>query len=131
MKGILRTLEAVIGATILGFVLVFYFGTPIEPVEVPPANYKLYAYSGLEILEEVGKLREYALDGNTAGIESHLNSYIPYFLDFNVTIYNETSNITVVPSIDSENVLTVSYLLAGEAGNYSALEVRVFIWGYD
>ncbi|MEM7821579.1 MAG: hypothetical protein QXX38_02070 [Candidatus Aenigmatarchaeota archaeon] len=126
----LKSLESMIASTILAMVLFLIFTHPIKIPGMHEANYRLYVISALKNLTE-GKLREYCLNKNVDKIENSLSPYIPPFLNFKVAIYNKTSNITQMPSINSENIITVSYLIAGDIGNYSALEIRTFIWGYD
>jgi len=127
-KGISHTLEAIIAAVILMLSLVFYF-RPLTFPETSEANYKLDAYNGLKVMEETGKLREYALDKNATAIKTDLSPYI--YLNYEVTIYNKTSNLTAIPSITANDIISISYFLAGDVGNYSAKEVRVLIWGFD
>ena len=133
-KGTFYTLEAAIAVAVIVVTLVFFFQEPIESLELSKANYKLRIYDALKISDDVGNLRKNALDNNATGIESELNSYSSYlsgYLDYNVTIYNKTSNLTAVPSISSENIITVGYFLSGKVGNYTPKEIRVFVWGFD
>jgi len=131
MKGSFYTIEAAIAAVMMIVTLVFFFQKPPETLELSRANYKLKIYDALELSEGVGDLRKNALDNNASAIESELGSYLPVYLDYNVTIYNKTTNLTGVPVISSENIITVSYFLVGKVGNYTAREVRVFAWGFD
>jgi hypothetical protein len=47
-------------------------------------------------------------------------------------LYNETTNITSISSqIENQrDVVSVSYLLAGDFDNYGLRDVRVFMWGF-
>jgi len=129
MKGISYTLEAVIAVSFLLLALVFFF-KPYTVQDSSQYNYKKITYESLKALSEGGKLREYTLDNDATSIKNDLTTYIS-FLDYDVVIYNKTSNLTAIPTISSSDVISVSYFLAGEAGNYSAKEVRVFVWGFD
>jgi len=131
MKGTFYTLEAAIAAAMMIVTLIFFLQKPPETLELSKANYKLKIYDALELSEDVGDLRKNTLDNNATAIESELSSYLPVYLDYNVTIYNKTTNLTAVPDISAENIITVSYFLAGKVGNYTAKEVRVFSWGFD
>ena len=129
MKGITYTLEAVIAAIFLMLSLVFFF----KPMDIPDTSefsYKKMAYDSLKVLNEGGRLREYTLDNDATSIKNDLATYISY-LDYDVVIYNKTLNLTAIPSITADDVITVSYFLAGDVGNYSAKEVRLFVWGFD
>lgn len=70
------------------------------------------------------------MDNDATSIKNDLAAYVSN-LDYDVVIYNRTSNLTAVPTITSNDVISVSYFLAGDAGNYSAKEIRVFVWGFD
>jgi len=129
VKGISLTLEAVIAAILLFTALIFFF-KPLPTPEASEVGHKTAAYYGLKVLDELGKLRKNALDNNVTAIKNDLAPYISY-LDYDVVIYNRTSNLTVVPSITAKDVISVSYFLAGDVGNYSAKEVRVLVWGFD
>lgn len=127
-KGISHILEAIIAVTILMLALVFYF-RPLNFSQTYEINYKIDAYNGLKIMEETGKLREYALADNATAIKNDLLPYI--YLDYEVVIYNKTSNLTTIPSITADDIISVSYFLAGDIANYSAKEVKVLLWGFD
>ena len=131
MKGSFYTIEAAIAAVMMIVTLAFFFQKPPETLELSKANYKLKIYDALKLSEGVGDLRKNALDNNATAIESELGSYIPVYLDYSVAIYNKTTNLTAVPDISAENIITVSYFLAGKVGNYTPKEVRVFAWGFD
>lgn len=126
----LRTLEALICLGILSTFLVLFFSSPLKIPELEKANYKLFVFSALEVLDKIGVLRKYALDKNVSAIESELAKHLPYLYDYRVVIYNQTTNMTEVPDILAEEVVVVGYLLAGDIGNYSALEVKVLVWGF-
>jgi hypothetical protein len=129
MKGISYTFEAVIAATFLLLALVFFF-RPMPTTDPSLANYKKMAYDGLKVLSDEGKLRQYVLDNDVDTIESRLSTYVSN-LNYDVVIYNRTSNLTVIPTITDNDVISVSYFFAGDVGNYSAREVRIFVWGFD
>ena len=129
MKGISYTLEAVIAVSFLLLSLVFFF-KPFNVQDSSEYNYKKITYDSLKALSEGGKLRQYTLNNDATSIKNDLTTYIS-FLDYDVVIYNKTSNLTAIPTISDDYVISVSYFLAGEAGNYSAKEVRVFVWGFD
>ena len=131
MKGSFYTLEAAIAAIMMTMTLVFVFQRSPDILELSKANYKVKIYDALKISDDTGDLRKNAMDNDASSIESELNSYIPIYLDYNVTIYNKTSNLTDVHIKSSENVITVSYFLAGGVGNYTPKEIRVFLWGFE
>jgi hypothetical protein len=129
MKGVSFILEAVIACIVLFTAIIFFF-KPIQTSESPEYGYKTLAYNSLKNLDETQKLRENVLDNNATKIKSDLAPYISY-LSYDVVIYNGVSNVTAIPTITANDVISVSYFLAGDVGNYSAREVRVFVWGFD
>ncbi|MDI6825717.1 MAG: hypothetical protein QMD36_00785 [Candidatus Aenigmarchaeota archaeon] len=138
MKGQLFTLESLISILMLLFIVVYLFQNPPTSPEFRRINYKLKAYNGLKILEETGELRKDAVDDNSTraceSIKTKLDPFIPDFLNetYRVVLFDETGNITEIPSLASENnMLSVSYLLVGDIGDYKPREVRVYIWGFE
>lgn len=132
-KGSLYTLEAAIAIVMMVTALAFFLQSPPEPQDLSRINYKLDVYNALEISEEAGDLRKNVLDNDASSIRTEINTYLSSSLNFNVTIYDANSNLTYVPDLgdDVQNIVTVSYFLAGWVGNYDPKEVRVFIWGFD
>lgn len=132
MKGQLFTLESFISILMLFFIVVYLFQNPPTSPEFKTINYKLEAYNGLKILEKTGELRKDVVDNNVTSIENKLNPFLPNFLYYNVTIFNETTNITQIPSLVNEkNTLAISYLLAGDIDYYKPREVIVYVWGFE
>lgn len=132
-KGSLYTLEAAIAVVMMVTALAFFLQSPPESQDLSIINHKLDVYNALEISEEAGDLRKNALTNDANSIRTELSTYLPSSLNFNVTIYDENSNLTSVPDLGDnvENVVTVSYFLSGWAGTYDPKEVRIFIWGLD
>ena len=129
MKGQLYTLESAIAVLILLSFLIFFYKAPSLP-EFKTINYKLKAYNALSTLDESGELRKNVMEKNVSSIEEKLSPYIS--INYTVVIFNETSNITVKPSfVDKENILSLSYLLAGDVNEYKPREVKVYLWGFS
>ncbi len=131
MKGALYTLESVIAILMILFILIFLFQRSQPLPEYQTINYKIKTYNGLKILDEIGRLRHHVLNNDITSIENGLNSYIPNFLNFTVVIFNETTNITEKPSLAEQNVLSVSYFLAGDFDDYRLREVKTYLWGLE
>lgn len=129
MKGQLYTLEAAISVLIVLSFLVFLYKYPSLP-EFKTINYKLKAYNALNTLDENGELRKDVMEKNVSSIEEKLSPYIP--INYAVVIFDETSNVTVKPSfVDKENILSLSYFLAGDVDGYKPREVKVYLWGFS
>lgn len=131
MKGVLFSVESIIAVGILVITFFFLFGHPLPSVENSKENFKLQVINGLDVLKNSGELRNDALNNNASSIKNKMSSHIPVFINYNVTIYNETANTTSIPSIVASNLVTISYFLAGDVGNYSAREIRVYLWGFE
>jgi len=125
-KGQTRTIEALVSIAIISFIIfLLYFITPTSQ-EISQINRKIEAYNALKILDKTRNLRQYALQANATKVEELLLPFLKS--SFKVVIYNQTSNITEVPKVESENIASVSYLIAGELANYKPLEIRVYLW---
>lgn len=133
MKGLLFVVEVTLAILMMFFiaVLIFSYLSPVRKLDV--LNYKLKAYEGLNALEETGKLRRYAINDDVNSIKNDINQFIPDFISYDVVLYNETTNITSISSqIEKQkDVISISYLLAGNFDNYKLRDVRVFMWGFD
>ena len=125
-KAQVQTIEALISVAIISFIIfLLYFITPMSQ-EISQINRKIEAYNALKILDKTRNLRQYALQANATKVEELLLPFLKS--SFKVVIYNQTSNITEVPKVESENIASVSYLIAGELANYKPLEIRVYLW---
>jgi len=131
MKGQLYMLEVGIAILMILSVVIFLFLNPPDSPEYKIINYKMNAYTGLEVLERTGDLRRYVADNNATAINESLNQYIPNFLSRTVVIFNDTTNLTTKPSLSNLNEsISVSYFLAGDFDDYKPRDVRVYMWGY-
>jgi len=129
VKGTFYTLEAAISVVIIITSLAFVFQIEPKVLDLSKANYKQEVYGALKIVDEGGDLRSDILANNATAIEEGMDPYIS--TSFNVAIFNKTSNITATPVITLEDIITVSYLISGEVGNYTPREVRVYVWGVE
>lgn len=127
MKGTFYTLEAAIAVVIIITSMAFVFTIEPKVLDLSKANYKQEAHNAIQIVDRGKDLRKNAVANNATAIKSDLDSYIS--TNFEVAIFNKTSNLTATPVLTSENIITVSYLIAGDVGNYTPREVRVYIWG--
>lgn len=128
MKGTLYILEAVIAILMMISTLILILQKPPQSMELSKANYKLDAYNALKILDSSSDLREKVLENNSTGIVSDLSPYIK--INYNVAIFNKTTNLTATPTISANDVITVSYFFAGDVGNYTSRELKVYLWGF-
>jgi len=132
MRGQLYTLESIIAILMMFFIIIFLFQNPSSLPEFEKINYKLKAYNGLKALEKTSELRRHTSNNNATAINESLDPFIPSFLSRAVVIFNDTSNLTVKPSLTgmSESI-SVSYFLSGDIDDYRPRDVRVYMWGFD
>ena len=131
MKGALYTLEAVIAILMILFIVVFLFRNPTTSPEYQIVNYKLKVYNALKLLDTTGELNMYALNSDATTIRSKLQPFIPITVNYDVAIYNQTTNITEKPSLENlSDVISVSYFISGDLDNYQPRDVRVYLWGF-
>jgi hypothetical protein len=126
-QGTFYTLEAALSVIMIITSLIFIFKFSTPALDLSTANYKKEAYNALGIVDGSGELRSSVLANNVTAIEGSLDPYIAH--SFDVAIFNKTSNLTTIPELGTENVVSVSYIISGEVGNYTPREVRVYVWG--
>jgi len=125
-KGQMQTIEALISIAIISFIIfLLYFMTPVSQ-EVSQINRKIDAYNALKVLDQSRNLRQYALQANATKIEELLLPFLKS--NYKVVLYNQTGNITEIPTIESKNIASVSYIIVGDLANYEPIEIRVYLW---
>jgi hypothetical protein len=125
-KGQMQTIEALISVAIISFIIfLLYFMTPVSQ-EVSQINRKIDAYNALKVLDQSRNLRQYALQANATKIEELLLPFLKS--NYKVVLYNQTGNITEIPTIESKNIASASYIIAGDLANYKPIEIRVYLW---
>lgn len=123
-------LEATISILLILFIVVYLFQNPFNSPEYERMNYKIKTYKAITVLDDTGKLRKDVVNNNVSSIRDNLYPFISKNLNYNVTIFNDTSNITMKPS-SSSDMISVSYFLAGDFDNYLPRDVRVYLWGFE
>jgi hypothetical protein len=131
MKGSLYTLESAIAILLMVTVLTLVVTQPQSMRELDIVNYKLRVFNALKATDDIGDLKVYVLNNDVNTIKAEVEQSGTPYLDYWVVIYNRTDALTVEPDIEAQNVVTVSYFLAGYVGDYDPREVRVFMWGFD
>lgn len=131
MKGQMYTLEAAIAVIILLSFLIFLWKFPITATVDEKYNYKLKVLNALKTMDEAGQLRGDVMKGDVSSVESKLYPFIPDFINYSVVIFNETTNITSKPKIQDSDVISVSYLISGDIGEFNPREIVVYLWGFE
>ena len=128
MKGQIRVIEAVISVVILAVIVFLLTRTPPQSPDITKLNYKIAVWNALSILDNAGSLRSDALAGNAEKIQDELKPYL--LVNYKVVLFNSTSNINPIPTINAWDVAVTSYFIAGAAGTYKPMEIRVYLWGF-
>ena len=128
MKSQAHIIEVVIACVLVAVAFVLFIYKPTASLELSELNYKLDALNGLKILDESGKLRKYVLEKNASMIKDLLAPYIK--INYDVVLFNCTTNLTSIPDFRDTEIASISYFIAGDFGNYSAREIRVYLWGF-
>ncbi len=124
----LKTIEAFIAAVLVITAIAFPTQVLRESKALGELNVKKSVFNALEILDNTGKLRDYALNNETQEIEEWIKKNANPFYNYRVVIYDYSTNLTNVNLPERKNVLSVSYFLAGDYENFAIREVRVYLW---
>jgi hypothetical protein len=120
VKGIVYTIEAVIGAllVLLGMMIIF----PIQRQSTTGLSET--GYFCLEYMDIKGTLRHYAVN-DTSELNNSLRNCLPASTDFAYKVCSSSDCIASVP-VDRD-VYATSYLIAGE-NSYNRLLINLWIW---
>jgi len=131
MKGTYYMIEAAFGIVMMISIFLLLFLTPQKTPEIERANVKSDIYKGLDTLLSGGSLRNRTLSNDANAIEADLDDFLPANIQLNAAIYNRSfSNLTEEVTDQSQDMVGVSYYIAGDAGNYTPREVRIHAWGF-
>lgn len=124
----LRSVEALVAATlVVGAILFPTVGT--KNVELlAELRIKQDVFKILETMDEIGSLRSYALQNNATAIENEIKKIGSPLYDYKVVIYNQTTNLTDASLPRTARIMSISYFIAGDYGNFAIREVRVYAW---
>src|SRR3990172_9730125 len=116
MKGMLQSLEAVIGILLITSVIVTVYARDIQFPEFEDVNLKLRGFAALQTLDNTGELRKSVVLNDTITVENKLVDLMPPQLNLKV-IFCERECAT--PNIAADKLMSVTYLVAGDANNIS------------
>jgi len=125
-KGQIYTLEALISILMVGTILFILFSFEPKSLENIQVSRKLKVVELIKMLDLTTNLRFYAIRGDATKIEELLSPYLKS--RFKVVIFNSTTNMTLLPTIEEEDVAIVSYIIAGSLDGYFPIEIRVYLW---
>jgi hypothetical protein len=124
----LRSIEAFIAASlVIGAILFPTIGIKKSEL-LSELKIKQDVFNILKTLDNIGSLRRYALENNATAIENEIEKIGNPFYKYKVVIYNQTTNLTDASLTKQQRIMSISYFLAGDYGNFAIREVRVYIW---
>lgn len=124
-KGLLKTLEAVIAILMVLTAFFIYFSSNEIFPEFYSINTEWRGFYALKILDETSKLRSDVLANNTANIQNNLQSLLPPETNYQVVI---CQTFCSKPTVESEKMVSVTYILAGDLDNYSPRQIILYMW---
>ena len=121
MKGIFKTLEAVLGVILILLVITTIY--PIQPrIEVQLSD---VGYNCLKYLDDKSVLRYYALNNLESDLNNDLKNCLPPTMNFTVKICSTTICTSNIP--EDLPVFLSSYLIAGD-GYVDPTLVNLWVW---
>jgi hypothetical protein len=125
MKGMLQSLESIISIIMVLTVFIVVFASRETLPEFDSNTWKLEGVDALKALDNNNELRSYAITNNTTRIEERLQSILPSQLSYRVVICD---TVCANPGIEADNILSVSYFLAGSTDQFKPRKVVLYIW---
>lgn len=126
MKGVVQTLEAVIAVILIMIVVIVYYGPKEKLPEFETISWKLRGFDALKTLDTSNELRQYVFSNDTTTIESKLLPILYTNINYQVLVCELNCG---KPSINSEKITSVTYLIAGDVNNIKNRQVVLYMWG--
>jgi hypothetical protein len=126
MKGINFMIEVAISIIILSLGLFLLTKNYEKPILI--SKYRVEVFQALVSLDKNNNLRRFALENDATSINNTISQLLNKNIKHHVVIYNESSNTSAIPQIESKNIVVVDYLISGDFGNFSPRKIKVFIW---
>lgn len=131
MKGTYYMIEAAFSILMIISIFLLLFSAPQKNPEIQTANVKNDVYKGLDTLLSSGSLRNQTLNNDANAIKNDLDDFLSANIQLNVAIYNGSfSNLTEEVTDQPQDMVGISYYIAGDVGNYTPRELRVHTWGF-
>jgi hypothetical protein len=94
-----------------------------EPLELEALLLKARIWEALKVIDVGGTLRYHALRNDSVAIEAELDRFLAG-LNYQVILCREVCNV----SLPYPRVVGISYLIAGDWGNFTPIEIVVNSW---
>jgi len=125
LKGLLKSLEAIIAVLIILTVFITYFGTKEALPEFETITWQLKGFNSLKALDDSNELKNYTKTNNTSGLETRLLSMLPRDIDYEVVICDLTCSD---PNIESEKLTSITYLTVGGVNDFQSKQVILYMY---
>lgn len=126
-RGMLYTLEAVIGAFLAFSTLLLVIFNPFSPPEFKFQTIRTKSYACLKALDKEAVLRDFVKQNETAKIENRLSDCMPSLTDYEVKICRRTCTAATLP--ENETRVGVEYFIAGSESKFDPVKVLLVVWG--
>jgi len=126
MKGVNFMIEIAISVVILSLGLFLISKNHEKPNLMSEQKFKVF--QSLVSLDKSKNLRRLAVENDAIGINNSLSQILNKNLKYSIVIYNESSNTTAIPDIESNNIAVVDYVISGDFGNFNPRKIKVFLW---
>ncbi len=126
MKGVNFMIEIAISVVILSLGLFLISKNHEKPNLMSEQKFKVF--QSLVSLDKSKNLRRLAVENDAIGINNSLSQILNKNLKYSIVIYNESSNTTPIPDIESNNIAVVDYVISGDFGNFNPRKIKVFLW---
>ncbi len=123
-KGMIYTLEAMIAALLIMGMLVSVYSYSKQQEGFEAATIKEKGYSCIKDLDSRGLMRHYALSNDTAGIRAYIQNCLPKSLNFSINFCSACA--PDVPG--NKTIVSINYLIAGEAALFQPSNANLFLW---
>ncbi len=125
----MKSLEAVIAIlVIMGVYAVIYNGSQAVP-DFETANWKMKGIETLTGLDRSGQLRPYVLNNDNTTIDTKISSFIPGHVEHQVQICSSTDCYLITK--DVRKIVSVDYIIAGDAANSTNKRIILYMWTAD
>lgn len=125
MKGIMKTLEAIITILMVMVAYILIFSVPVSPPDFESINLQLRAFNSLRALDANNELRSYVINNDNTTIKNKISSLIPTNVNLFVAI---CSSSCVGPPTNIQGIVSVEYIVAGDIAKYNPMQVIVYMW---
>ncbi len=125
MKGLLQSLEAVIGILLILSVFVAVYSRDVQIPELDTVNFRLKGFAALKTIDGTGELRRAITFNDTTTVENKVSDLVPKNLNLKVIFCKVEC---ALPDIAAERLVSVNYLIAGDVNNIAPRQVLLYMW---